>query len=126
MRFPRASLNSNRSDARATTLQRLVRKARSAAVVSTLLGAVHAAPFEWQTASPENHGFSAAKLDALREQLASHSTKTFLLIRDDRIIYEWYAPSHSAVKPHYSASMAKALVGGVSVAVALTDGRLLL
>jgi CubicO group peptidase (beta-lactamase class C family) len=83
-----------------------------------------AAPFDWQTASPEQHGFSAAKLDAVREGLAQHGTKAFLLIRDDHIIYEWYAATHSATKVHYSASMAKALVGGVAVAVALSDGRL--
>ena len=42
---------------------------------------------------------------------------------DDRIVYEWYSPDLSAAKPHFTASMAKALVGGVSVAVALSDGR---
>src|SRR3954468_16611472 len=49
-----------------------------------------AATFEWKTETPEQHGFSTAKLDALRDQLVAHKTKIFLLIHDDRIIYEWY------------------------------------
>jgi CubicO group peptidase (beta-lactamase class C family) len=81
------------------------------------------ASFEWKTETPEQHGFSTARLDALREQLAAHKTKIFLLIHDDKIIYEWYGPEQSVTKPHYTASMAKALVGGTSVAVALSDGR---
>ena len=86
-------------------------------------GSLPAATFEWKTETPEHHGFTTAKLDALRDQLVAHKTKIFLLVHDDRIIYEWYGPEQSATKPHYTASMAKALVGGTSVAVALSDGR---
>jgi CubicO group peptidase (beta-lactamase class C family) len=85
-----------------------------------------AAPFEWQTEIPERHGFSRQKLDALREQLVAHKTKILLLVHDDRIIYEWYGTGQSPTKPHHTASMAKALVGGTSMAVALSDGRLAL
>jgi CubicO group peptidase (beta-lactamase class C family) len=81
-------------------------------------------PFEWKIASPESQGFSSAKLEALREQLAAQGTKTFLLIRNDCIVHEWYGSGHSATRPHYSASAAKALVGGISVALAISDGRL--
>lgn len=80
--------------------------------------------FEWQTATPESQGRSSAALDALQQRLAALSTKSLLVIRNDRIIREWYAEGHSASARHYSASMAKALVGGMSLAVALTDGRL--
>src|SRR5688572_851949 len=83
-----------------------------------------AVSFEWLAEAPENHGLTSGKLDALRDHLASHATKAFLLVRDDRIVYEWYSAGHSATKPHFTASMAKALVGGVAVAVAMTDGRL--
>jgi CubicO group peptidase (beta-lactamase class C family) len=74
--------------------------------------------FEWVVDPPEAHGFSRARLDALRDDLASRNTKIFLLIRDDRIIYEWYAPDFSASKPHYTASMAKAVIGGLAFATA--------
>lgn len=82
--------------------------------------------FGWQTAGPASCGLAPAPLDALRAHLAAHATKAFLLICDDRIVCEWYAPEHGAAKPHFTASMAKALVGGTAVAVALSDGRLAL
>lgn len=85
-----------------------------------------AEPFTWPVATPESRGLSAARVEELRVHLAAHATKAFLLIREDRIVCEWYAPDHSVTKPHFSASMAKALVGGMGVAVALTDGRLAL
>ena len=85
-----------------------------------------AAPFEWQAAEPATHGLSKPKLDVLRDHLAAHATKAFLLIHEDRIVYEWYSPDHSATTPHGTASMAKAIVGGVAVAVAISDGRLTL
>jgi CubicO group peptidase (beta-lactamase class C family) len=83
-------------------------------------------PFAWETATPESQGMSSAKLDALREALAAHGTKAFLVVRNDKIVCEWYAPDHSATKPHFTASLAKALVGGMSLAVAITDGRIAL
>jgi CubicO group peptidase (beta-lactamase class C family) len=91
---------------------------------ATLSLATEGANFEWGTASPERAGFSAERLDALRDELAAHSTKAFLLVRDDKIVYEWYAPGHSATIKHGAASMSKALLGGVAVAVGLTDGIL--
>lgn len=83
-----------------------------------------AAGFEWQSASAESAGLSIAKLDALRDSLAAHNTKGFLLVRDDKIIYEWYAADNSATKKYGAASMSKALIGGMAVAVCLNDGLL--
>ncbi len=80
--------------------------------------------FEWQKASPEAEGMSSQKLDAARNVLSEKGTKTFLVIRNDKIVYEWYAPGFDPDKKHYTASMAKALVGGVSLMLALNDGRL--
>lgn len=85
---------------------------------------IAAVPFDWQITAPESQGLSRAKLDALKASLAARRTRAFLLVHDDRIVYEWYAPGHSATKPHFTASMAKALVGGVSLGVALSDGRI--
>ena len=80
--------------------------------------------FPWRTAAPESQGMSSQKLDALRQSLAANATKILLIIRNDKIVYEWYAPGFSATRTHYTASAAKALVGGVSLAVAMTDGRI--
>lgn len=82
-----------------------------------------AEPFDWQTASPESQGMSSAKLDALKDGLAA-KTASLLIIRNDRIVYEWYKEGRSATDPHYTASLAKALVGGMSLAVAIHDGRI--
>lgn len=80
----------------------------------------------WRIAAPESQGFSSAKLDALRTDLATRRTKAFLVIRNDTIVCEWYAPDQSAVTKFGTASLAKAIVGGLSLAVALNDGRLAL
>ena len=83
-----------------------------------------AAPFEWRAGTAEGAGISHAELDSFRAHLADRKTKALLLILNDRIVCEWYAPDHSATKRHFSASMAKALVGGISAGIALCDGRL--
>ncbi len=80
--------------------------------------------FEWKTASPESEGMSSEKLDATKDTLAAKGTKTLLVIRNDKIVYEWYASGLGPTKRHYTASLAKALVGGVSLMFALNDGRL--
>ncbi len=80
--------------------------------------------FNWQTATPESQGMSSQKLDALSDSLAARNSRSLLIVRNDKIVYEWYAPGHSADKQHYTASMAKALVGGVCLAVAMSDGRI--
>ena len=66
----------------------------------------------------------SARLDAMRDVLAERGTKGLLVVRGDRIVYEWYAPDHGPEKPHYTASLAKALVGGMSLMLALNDGRM--
>jgi CubicO group peptidase (beta-lactamase class C family)/cephalosporin-C deacetylase-like acetyl esterase len=65
-----------------------------------------------------------AKLEAMKDSLVERQTKALLVIRNDRIVCEWYQEDHGPEKRHYTASMAKALVGGVSLAVAVTDGRI--
>jgi Beta-lactamase len=82
--------------------------------------------FEWQPATPASQGLSQPALDRLKEQFAASDTKALLIVRNDKVVYEWYAEGHSATAKHYTASMAKAIVGGVSLGVAVTDRRLTL
>lgn len=82
------------------------------------------AAMEWQTAAPERQGLDGAKLARLQDDLARRRTKALLVVRHDRIVYEWYAPGHGPEKRHPTASLAKALVGGISLMLALHDGRL--
>jgi len=81
-----------------------------------------AGEFQWQAASPASQGMDAARLESMRQELARRSTKGLLVVRNDRIVLEWYAEGHGAEKRHYTASLAKALVGGLSLALALDDG----
>jgi CubicO group peptidase (beta-lactamase class C family) len=81
-------------------------------------------PQEWVSITPTEAGFDAAKLETWRSTLEGHRTTGLLLIRHGRIALEWYAHGWDAEKPHGTASMAKALVGGTSLAVAMTDGRI--
>src|SRR5205809_1133256 len=82
--------------------------------------------FEWEKATPESQGMSSAALDAIRARLEAKKTKGFLVARNDKIVYEWYTADHGPTKPHGTASMAKAIVGGLSLAVAMTDGKIAL
>jgi len=81
-----------------------------------------AAQFMWKAAQPESQGFSVEKLKNLKESLAAKNTKALLIIRNDKIVLEWYAQNHGPTKKHYTASLAKALVGGMSLLTALNDG----
>jgi murein DD-endopeptidase MepM/ murein hydrolase activator NlpD len=92
------------------------------AIYAAAADAGSTATFEWQTASPQSQGMDGAKLAALQESLARRQTKALLVIRNDKIVTEWYQKGHGPDKKHYTASMAKAIVGGVSLAAAMSDG----
>jgi CubicO group peptidase (beta-lactamase class C family) len=77
--------------------------------------------FTWETATPESQGLYPDKLDSMWSTLRARNTVAFLVIRNDRIAYERYVSS-SRNQKHYTASMAKGLVGGISLMVAMTDG----
>ncbi|MDH7568535.1 MAG: hypothetical protein QHJ73_02970, partial [Armatimonadota bacterium] len=68
--------------------------------------------FEWRTATPHSAGMNAAALEHLWDYLQERGTHTFLVVRRDQIVFERYSPDWNPRKPHYTASLAKALVGG--------------
>ena len=78
--------------------------------------------FDWQSAAPEDHGLRGSVLERMRQGLEKRGTKSLLVIRNDRIVLEWYADGHGPRKTHYTASLAKAIVGGTSLMFALEDG----
>lgn len=63
-------------------------------------------------------------LDAWRAKLAGQKTTALLVMRHDKIVYEWYAEGQGAAKKQGTASLAKALVGGSSLMIALEDHRM--
>jgi CubicO group peptidase (beta-lactamase class C family) len=87
-------------------------------------GAAWGQPVEWQKVKPESQGISGHKLDALKDELRKRRTRAFLVIRNDKIVYEWYAHEHDPAKRQGTASLAKAIVGGLSLGVAVSDGRI--
>jgi len=89
-----------------------------------LFTSVSGQSFNWGNAKAEDEGFITEKLNAMKDTLALHNTTSILVIKDDNIILEWYAPGWNQNKMHYSASLAKALVGGMSLVLALNDGRM--
>jgi len=91
---------------------------------STTLTSTSTTNFDWQTATPKSQGFNSSKLEIMRDVLATRSTNALLIIRNDRIVTEWYAPGFSRTKRHSVASAAKGLAGGMALALALNDGRI--
>jgi len=85
-----------------------------------------ASSFDWQIATPGSQGMSASRLETLQQAMASKRTRALLIARNDRIVLEWYAPGQSAKTRQGTASLAKALVGGMSLGVAAQDGKIAL
>jgi len=79
---------------------------------------------QWPTAAPAEEGFRTDRLEALKTTLPSHKTVALLVARHGRIVLEWYEPGVTADKRQGTASLAKALVGGMSLLVALDAGRM--
>jgi CubicO group peptidase (beta-lactamase class C family) len=86
----------------------------------------HVSTFQWEKATPASQGMDGAKLEAMKDSLSAHHTKAVLVIRNDKIVCEWYQAGHGPDKRHYTASMAKAIVGGLSAAIAMNDGLIAL
>jgi CubicO group peptidase (beta-lactamase class C family) len=78
--------------------------------------------FAWQTSEPESEDLRSAVLESWWRSLRERNTDALLVACGDRIVFERYAPSWKREKPHYSASLAKGIVGGLSLMLAMQDG----
>ncbi|MGH7997185.1 MAG: serine hydrolase [Opitutaceae bacterium] len=81
-------------------------------------------PAVWPSAKPESEGLSTAHLHAFWRDMRRRKTDEFVVIRNDRIVFEGYANGFSRTKVHYTASLAKSLVGGMALMLAMNDGRI--
>jgi len=97
---------------------------KQAVLLAAVAGFVRAQSTDWKTIAPSEAGLDPLKLESWRSSLAAHGTTGLIVIRRGRIALEWYAPEWNAERPHGTASMAKALVGGMSLAVAMSEGRI--
>ncbi|RJP34524.1 MAG: class C beta-lactamase-related serine hydrolase [Candidatus Omnitrophota bacterium] len=78
-------------------------------------------PFVWHSSVPEELGISSEKFDAMLDRLKERSTAGILVVRHDRVVGEWYSSKLGPDIKHYTASLAKALVGGMSLLLVLND-----
>lgn len=76
----------------------------------------------WDVATPESQGLSSDSLARQRDRLLAADATAFLVARHGRIVYEWYVPGFSPTDLHYGAGLAKSLIGGMSLLLALDDG----
>src|SRR5690348_644427 len=92
-------------------------KAMALAVLVLQLGricrveAADVGAFDWEMASREKSGIQKTELERVWTDLEARHTAVFLVIRDDSVVFERYAPGQSRTTKHYTASMAKAVVG---------------
>lgn len=78
----------------------------------------------WPGMDARAAGLSPERLEQVRANLAQQRTDALLVVRRGRIVLEWYAPKWDAARPHGTASLAKALVGGLSLLIATDEGRI--
>ena len=79
--------------------------------------------FQWTYEQPESQGMSSEKLDALIKDLSARGTKKLMIIRNDKVVCSWFAQGYEdSVRGHYTASLAKAIVSGMSLLTAMNDG----
>jgi CubicO group peptidase (beta-lactamase class C family) len=93
-------------------------------LVAVLTATATVAQVDWPAVHPGEAGFNAARLETARKSLKVRGTSAVLVIRNGRKVLEWYAPGKTASDKHYTASLAKALVGGSSLLLATAQGRI--
>lgn len=82
---------------------------------------------QWEYTTPESQGMSSQKLDSMTVVLARKGTKKLIIIKNGRIVLEWFAEGwKDSESKHHTASLAKALVGGMSLLKAMDDGYITL
>lgn len=79
---------------------------------------------DWPTGLPQAHGLDPLALDAMRDSLEARRTNAFLVARDGSLVYEWYDAEHGPGHRQGTASLAKALVGGMALLAAAEVGAL--
>ncbi len=80
------------------------------------------AEFEWEPGDPGSAGFDEIRLNALKDGLMRGGTRALLRARGDRVLLEAYAPGYGPRSLFGTASLAKSVVGGAALLLALEDG----
>lgn len=77
----------------------------------------------WETISPSELGWCSNRIDSLYQFLDSNNTKSFILLKDGKIVLEKYFGTHTASDYWYWASAGKSLTAFL-VGLAQQDGYL--
>ncbi len=77
----------------------------------------------WETLDKEQLGWCEKKVDSLYDYLGQEGTKSFILLKDGKIVLEKYFGDHDATKPWYWASAGKTLTAFM-VGLAQQQGHL--
>lgn len=77
----------------------------------------------WQTTDAASLGWDTTRFQDLRTFLDTTGTRAFMILKDGKIVVEYYFNEHNANKPWYWASAGKSLTS-VMVACAQADGKL--
>ena len=80
--------------------------------------------YGWPEIEPHRAGLDPKKLEAWWRLLKKNNTDSIFVMKDDKIVFERYANGFDRHRPHYTASMAKALTGGMSLLFAINDGHM--
>ena len=78
---------------------------------------------EWETLSPAILGWDSSGEQALEEYLLSKETKAFIVLKDGKIVVEWYFGSHTQNTSWYWASAGKTLTS-YTLGIAQEEGLL--
>ena len=78
---------------------------------------------EWSTIDPASLGWDISRIDELKTFLTDTHTKAFMVLKDGKIVMEYYFNDHDASKPWYWASAGKSLTSAL-VAFAEADGTI--
>lgn len=77
---------------------------------------------QWETASPQSVGLDPQALDELRDELVSKNTEALVIIKDGKLVYEWYSPDSGPNRKHSTAAMAKGVTASIALAAAVDEG----
>ncbi len=80
---------------------------------------------DWETAAPDSQGLSAEKLEKARAWLASHNSRSGLVVRHGRIVAEWYFQDADRNSKFAAYSTSKSL-SSMATGLAIADGKLTL
>ena len=87
-------------------------------LVAMPIAAAQTPYFDFETAE----AFDTTVFKEHADELFRRSTQAYLIVHENKIVYERYAPDWNRYKPHGTASAAKGIMGGLALMLAIHDG----